>query len=171
MKDSSIALDHQSRASTENDGYDEQLAERAEEIVLIVEQVQAQYTLLEQEMRSIVNKADTRGIAVQTELKAQNIDDMNGHFEALQAQVRQSIEESQNDKQRLERELNDARNHIELLKQNQSNQKQTWMMNSSTENLLTNRQSSQADTEEQPITVAATIQNQQDQILISERGA
>ena len=139
MKDSSIALDHQSRASTENDGYDEQLAERAEEIVLIVEQVQAQYTLLEQEMRSIVNKADTRGIAVQTELKAQNIDDMNGHFEALQAQVRQSIEESQNDKQRLERELNDARNHIELLKQNQSNQKQTWMMNSSTENLLTNR--------------------------------
>ena len=34
-----------------NDGYEEKLAQRADEIVLIVEQVQAQYTMLEQEMR------------------------------------------------------------------------------------------------------------------------
>jgi len=44
--------------------------------------------LLEQEMRSIVNKAESRNLGLQTELKASDIDDMNGHFEALQQQLR-----------------------------------------------------------------------------------
>ena len=38
------------------DGNEERLAQRADEIVLIVEQVQAQYTMLEQEMRQLVER-------------------------------------------------------------------------------------------------------------------
>ena len=84
-------------ASTENiveaeeqNGFEEQrLAQRAEEIVLIVEQVQTQYTILEKEMRSLVNKASTKAIAAQTDLKSTEIDDMHGHFNALQTQLRE----------------------------------------------------------------------------------
>ena len=72
-------------------GYDEKLSMRAEEIVLIVEQIQAQYTLLEQEMRQVVEKSDMREkkpVSSQTDMRESDINDMVDHYEAIKGTVR-----------------------------------------------------------------------------------
>jgi len=52
--------------------------------VLIVEQVQAQYTLLEKEMRLLLDKGFSETKSVQTELSRSDIEDMQVHFAKLQ---------------------------------------------------------------------------------------
>ena len=74
-----------------NDGQEEKLAQRADEIVLIVEQVQAQYTMLEQEMRQLVEKGglkDKRTTFSQTDLRQGDLNDMIEHYETIKGTIR-----------------------------------------------------------------------------------
>lgn len=58
--------------------------------MLIVEQVQMQYTILEKELRSLVEKGPARAALVQTDLASADIDDIYGHYEQMRDRLVQA---------------------------------------------------------------------------------
>lgn len=125
-------------------------------------------------MRSLVDKGPARDVPTQTDLTRADIDDIYGHFDQMQAQVRarhadqEALSEARREIERLEEELRSVRASAE--KSDPRGQSQPWLLDrdgaySSNENLLTNR-GSQAD----PRDAAGGAGSASEEILVSERG-